>query len=58
MKCAIMAVYAAIVKINHATFPRGIGGANPTLPHHFLCDYIEDSGIKCWEHTNGGRYDK
>lgn len=37
MKRAIMAVYAAIVKTNHATFPRGIGGVNPTLPHHFLC---------------------
>ena len=57
MKRDIMTVYAAIVKKNHATFPRGIGGVNPTLPHHFLCDYIEDSGIKCWEHTNGGGYE-
>ena len=46
MKRAIMAVYAAIVKINHATFPRGIGGVNPTLPHHFLC-----------ENGNGGGYE-
>lgn len=49
--------HATVVKINHATFPRGIGGVNPTSSHHFLCDYIEDSGIKCWEHTNGGKHE-
>ena len=46
MKRAIMAVYAAIVKINHATFRGGFGGVNPTLPHHFLC-----------ENGNGGGYE-
>ena len=53
-----MKTRATVVKINHATFPRGIGGVNPTSSHHFLCDYIENSGIKCWEHTNGGGYGK
>lgn len=36
MVYGIMVIYAAIVKSNHATFPRGIGGVIPTLPHHFL----------------------
>lgn len=46
MKRAIMEARATVVKINHATFPRGIGGVNPTLSHHFLC-----------ENGNGGGYE-
>lgn len=35
MKRAIMKTRATVVKINHATLPRGIGGVNPTSSHHF-----------------------
>ena len=41
MKRAIITIYAAIVKCYHATFPRGIGGSIPTLPHHFLCENMK-----------------